>query len=728
MICILALLLAAAAAKIVNAYEIKSWQTLKQMPEDRKDFGMVKTGDGNFMVLGGLRGNTHLGTFRMYNSKANTWGSSQSMLGNREDFGVAHVAEGKIVIAGGFDGSSYLRSVEMYDIKNAKWTRLSQMPDERTHLSMVNLEDGRLMVAGGESYRNRNFHRYQSVHMYDISKNSWSSVRDMPGARSSFGMVTIEGGRVVVIGGYNGSWLKSVLVYNVRANSWATLKDLPEARNNFGCANVGTEKIVIVGGQTFGDRYLKSARLYDIPTNTWSALSDLPETRSNFGTLMLGENMLIVVGGIGGGNSVKRAIPKFQDTTSSTVTTLTSTTGTTTSKTSTKSSTTITTETSTTTSQTTTSTLTTTTSTTASSTTTTATITTTITTTTTSLTTTTSSITTISTTTITTSETTTTTSVSTATTRTTIETKTTTTTTTMYLYDADAAAADSNSSIGAIIGGIMGSIVIFGAGIFISKCISGAGRSGDMPMPMPTNGRILSFTANELYSESKAAPRTQPTLLLDGLDGAYIEIETNWQAQESEHDGFLGMPAPTPPLVPYGTIGDDDSTEGEGNHSVELRTPRAINQAGAYLQDPDIEHANATMHRCKYRQPGEGGQRCKKTTTTKWCERHTCGIPACQNAKSSKDALCLPCLDRVEVGAGQSMYEEPCQRQSQVYDDGKVPGAADHFAGGAYASVGNDQRAYGSITVTSATYSDIDGTHEEVEGPYAEIDDDDISL
>ena len=74
------------------------------------------------------------------------------------------------------------------------------------------------------------------------------------------------------------------------------------------------------------------------------------------------------------------------------------------------------------------------------------------------------------------------------------------------------------------------------------------------------------------------------------------------------------------------------------------------------------------------------------------------------------------------------MYEEPCQRQSQVYDDGKVPGAADHFAGGAYASVGNDQRAYGSITVTSATYSDIDGTHEEVEGPYAEIDDDDISL
>lgn len=81
--------------------------------------------------------------------------------------------------------------------------------------------------------------------------------------------------------------------------------------------------------------------------------------------------------------------------------------------------------------------------------------------------------------------------------------------------------------------------------------------------------------------------------------------------------------------------------------------------------------------------------------------------------------------------ASQSVYESPSSRQMQVYDDGEVPGAADHFAGGAYAPVGNDRKAYGSISATSsATYADIDGPYDEVgdERPYDEIDDDDIEL
>ena len=81
--------------------------------------------------------------------------------------------------------------------------------------------------------------------------------------------------------------------------------------------------------------------------------------------------------------------------------------------------------------------------------------------------------------------------------------------------------------------------------------------------------------------------------------------------------------------------------------------------------------------------------------------------------------------------AGQSVYESPSSRQMQVYDDGKVLEAADHSAGGAYAPVGNDRKAYGSISATSsATYADIDGPYDEVgdEQPYDEIDDDDIEL
>lgn len=82
----------------------------------------------------------------------------------------------------------------------------------------------------------------------------------------------------------------------------------------------------------------------------------------------------------------------------------------------------------------------------------------------------------------------------------------------------------------------------------------------------------------------------------------------------------------------------------------------AGNQPPVYAEVDDNDHgrtaaqANMTMQRCKYQQGGEGGQRCKSKTTTKWCEKHTCGTPACQNSKSSKAVACLPCLESAEGG------------------------------------------------------------------------------
>lgn len=270
--------------------------------------------------------------------------------------------------------------------------------------------------------------------------------------------------------------------------------------------------------------------------------------------------------------------------------------------------------------------------------------------------------------------------------------------------------------------------------------------------------------------------QTQPALV---TDGAYIDVETSTQAEESKYDnafgndgfsaaiaGFQEMLAPALPLEPYGTFvggsdGEDEGAEREGVRSVDDSAPRVLNGTDAYLLSssqqvvlydagdvPGIasnqlpvyseiaeelfaaEPINAATQRCKYRQPGPGGQRCKFKTATEWCEKHTCGILACRNSKPSKDALCRPCLDHADASASQSMYEEPSQQQVQVYDDGGAPGAADHFAGGAYASVGNDQKAYGSITAThpGGMYDEIDGTYEGGEETYDGIDDDDISL
>ena len=64
--------------------------------------------------------------------------------------------------------------------------------------------------------------------------------------------------------------------------------------------------------------------------------------------------------------------------------------------------------------------------------------------------------------------------------------------------------------------------------------------------------------------------------------------------------------------------------------------------------------------------------------------------------------------------SSSTMYEEPSRRQLQLYVDGEVPGASNHFAGAAYASVGSNRKAYGAIAAPSD--GDIDGLYDEA-GP-----------
>eukprot|EP00729_Bicosta_minor_P002665 gene2665-20378_t len=159
--------------------------------------------------------------------------------------------------------------------------------------------------------------------------------------------------------------------------------------------------------------------------------------------------------------------------------------------------------------------------------------------------------------------------------------------------------------------------------------------------------------------------------------------------------------------------------------------PRLINDAGVYLQssseqamlydtgdvpgiagdqlpvyaevddaqDPDrgAAQVNATMQRCKYRQAGAGGQRCKAKTSAEWCEKHTCSTPACKNSKASKDVVCVRCPERAE--AGGVMYAARNDGTLRIgadggvfyatRNDGNCPSTGANAAGGGIKRSGN---------------------------------------
>lgn len=106
------------------------------------------------------------------------------------------------------------------------------------------------------------------------------------------------------------------------------------------------------------------------------------------------------------------------------------------------------------------------------------------------------------------------------------------------------------------------------------------------------------------------------------------------------------------------------------------------------------------------------------------CFDHMCTVEGCKKSKSSK-AVCCPkhakdMVQSTEVNvvtaylASPAMYEAPSREQSEMYDDGKVPGAIDQFrsmvvaaAAEDYASVNvGGQQTYGVTATATSTSSD----------------------
>ncbi|XP_006306389.2 putative F-box/kelch-repeat protein At1g27420 [Capsella rubella] len=122
--------------------------------------------------------------------------------------------------------------------------------------------------------------------VFDASGNKLGQIPPVPGPlKRGFGVAVLDGGKIVLIGGYtevDGSGINSTTVsasadvyeFDPAANSWKKLADMNIPRYNFAFAEVNGLLYVIRGYST--DAYsLSNAEVYNPKTNQWS-LMDCP--------------------------------------------------------------------------------------------------------------------------------------------------------------------------------------------------------------------------------------------------------------------------------------------------------------------------------------------------------------------------------------------------------------------------------------------------------------------
>ncbi|CAF1071503.1 unnamed protein product [Adineta ricciae] len=128
----------------------------------------------------------------------------------------------------------------------------------------------------------------------------WKLVGSMSGPRYEHAVSLLSNGKVLVIGGQNGSvYLKSAESYDSVTNIWTAIQSMNTARGAFTASLLLNGKVLVTGG--FSNAYLNSAELYDLGSANWALTGNMNDQRYGHTASVLSNGKVLVTGG---GNSI----------------------------------------------------------------------------------------------------------------------------------------------------------------------------------------------------------------------------------------------------------------------------------------------------------------------------------------------------------------------------------------------------------------------------------------
>ena len=214
-------------------------------------------------------------------------------------------ADGKFYLLGG-RGKLF---VEVFDPATNKWERRKQTPVELHHFQGITFNH-EIYVVGGMSGRFPHEKPFDSIYIYNPSKDEWRRGAEIPQSRRrGSGGAVVYKKKIYFIAGiqdghYEGTvnWLD---VFDPSTGKWQTLADAPHGRDHFQSVVIN-DKIYVAGGRKTSSKTNQLASLtlpevdvYDFKKQQWKTLpasANLPTQRAG-ATAIAYKNNLVVIGG-----------------------------------------------------------------------------------------------------------------------------------------------------------------------------------------------------------------------------------------------------------------------------------------------------------------------------------------------------------------------------------------------------------------------------------------------
>lgn len=179
------------------------------------------------------------------------------------------------------------------------WTTTGKLGVARERAAGVLLNDGRVLVMGGQNCGSVSCTYFGTSEFYNPSAGTWTLGPSMSTARTDFEAVLLGNGKVLAIGGTNGSGNQSADLWNPATNLFSSGGSFSLAMDSgFVAVVLASGKVLVVGGCCGGAPYNQTTVIYDPATNTWANGPQLSTERYAPTATLLPNGKVLVAGGI----------------------------------------------------------------------------------------------------------------------------------------------------------------------------------------------------------------------------------------------------------------------------------------------------------------------------------------------------------------------------------------------------------------------------------------------
>jgi hypothetical protein len=146
-------------------------------------------------------------------------------------------------------------------------------------------------------------------------QGQWASTGTMLSARELNAQVLLSTGKVLSIGGVDGSGnlLASSELYSSTSGKWTLTGNMSNARRVFPAVVLPNKKVLVLGGLGAGGTVLAGAELYDPTTGAWSSAGSLSVARFAHTATLLGNGKVLVAGGCTVSNCTDTVVSELYD-------------------------------------------------------------------------------------------------------------------------------------------------------------------------------------------------------------------------------------------------------------------------------------------------------------------------------------------------------------------------------------------------------------------------------